>query len=36
VAHQLVAALLVALLSAVLARALGSLQPQPSKELAHG
>ena len=36
VAHQLVAALLVALLSAVLARALGPLQPQPSKELAHG
>ena len=36
VGHQLVAALLVALLSAVLARALGPLQPQPSKELAHG
>lgn len=36
VAHQLVAALLVALLSAVLARALGPLQPQPSKELVHG
>jgi cytochrome c oxidase assembly protein subunit 15 len=36
VAHQLVAALLVALLSAVLARALGQLQPQPSKELVHG
>ena len=36
VAHQLVAALLVALLSAVLARALGQLQPQPSQELAHG
>ena len=36
VAHQLVAALLVALLSAVLARAFGPLQPQPSKELAHG
>jgi len=36
VAHQLVAALLVALLSAVLARALGPLQPHPSQELAHG
>jgi cytochrome c oxidase assembly protein subunit 15 len=36
VAHQLVAALLVALLSAVLARALGPLQPQPKSELAHG
>ena len=36
VGHQLVAALLVALLSAVLARALGPLQPQPSKELVHG
>jgi len=36
VAHQLVAALLVALLSAVLARALGPLQPQPIKELVHG
>ena len=38
VAHQLVAALLVAPLSAVLARALGQLQPQPqpSKELVHG
>ena len=36
VAHQLVAALLVALLSAVLARSLGPLQPQPIKELAHG
>ena len=36
VAHQLVAALLVAVLSAVLARALGPLQPQPSRELAHG
>ena len=36
VAHQLVAALLVALLSAVLARALGPLQPDPSQELAHG
>lgn len=36
VAHQLVAALLVALLSAVLARALAPLQPHPSQELAHG
>jgi len=36
VAHQLVAALLVALLSAVLARALGPLQPQPKRELVHG
>jgi cytochrome c oxidase assembly protein subunit 15 len=36
IAHQLVAALLVALLSAVLARALGPLQPHPSQELAHG
>mgnify|MGYP002630627762 CR=1 FL=1 len=36
VAHQLVAALLVALLSAVFARALGPLQSQPIKELAHG
>ena len=36
VAHQLVAALLVALLSAVLARALGPLQPQPKSELVHG
>ncbi len=36
VAHQLVAALLVALLSAVLARTLGPSQPQPSKELVHG
>jgi len=36
VAHQLVAALLVALLSAVLARAFGPLQPQHKSELAHG
>ncbi len=36
VAHQLVAALLVALLSAVLARALAPLQPDPSQELADG
>ncbi len=36
VAHQLVAALLMALLSAVLARALAPLQPDPSQELAHG
>ena len=36
VAHQLVAALLVALLSAVLARALAPLKPHPSEELAHG
>ena len=36
VAHQLVAALLVALLSAVLARSLSPLQPHPSQELAHG
>ena len=36
VAHQLVAALLVALLSAVLARALAPLQPDPSQELANG
>jgi cytochrome c oxidase assembly protein subunit 15 len=36
VAHQLVAALLVAVLSAVLARALAPLHPHPSQELAHG
>ncbi len=36
VAHQLVAALLVALLSAVLARSFGPLQRQPKSELAHG